>query len=75
MLLSEAKRLAAACNNCAGIRGDCTVGKLTCPFIIHGYENNNGNGMMCKVITPDDWCRVIIESTHNLPEELMYGDV
>lgn len=55
--------------------GDCTVGKLTCPFIIHGYENNNGNGMMCKVITPDDWCRVIIESTRNLPEELMYGDV
>ena len=55
----EAKRLAAACNNCAGIHGDCTVGRLTCPFLIHGFENDTGTGRMCSVITPDDWLRLL----------------
>ena len=55
----EAKRLAAACNNCAGIHGDCTVGRLTCPFLIHGFENDTGTGRTCSVITPDDWLRLL----------------
>lgn len=54
----EAKRLAAFCNQCAGV-GHCTVGRLTCPFLIHGFENDTGNGMMCSVITPDDWLRLL----------------
>ena len=54
----EAKRLAAFCNQTAGA-GPCTVGRLTCPFLIHGFENDTGNGMMCSVITPDDWLRLL----------------
>lgn len=54
----EAKRLAAFCNQCAGV-GHCTVGRLTCPFLIHGFENDTGNGMTCSVITPDDWLRLL----------------
>lgn len=54
----EAKRLAAFCNQAAGA-GPCTVGEMPCPFLIHGFENDTGNGMTCSVITPDDWLKLL----------------
>lgn len=54
----EARRLAATCNNSHGA-GPCTVGEMPCPFLIHGFENDTGNGMTCSVITPDDWLKLL----------------